>query len=168
VLGIIALVPSPVTQSFASTSNNLTITGNGDTALMELKATKQNGRTNTVSDFEIGADNVLFIEEGDSVTITDNVRFTKAQTIDSNDKKNKIAISSNGQISFAGYAQGTYVLDVIVDGDKAYEAIIVIGDEDEETVNKQITKVNTKTFIDIWIVTIFEVLEEPEPSYMLL
>jgi hypothetical protein len=79
VLGIILLLPSAVTQSSASTFNNLTITGNGDTALMELKATKQNGRTNTVSDFEIAADNVLYIEQGDSVTVSENVKVTKVQ-----------------------------------------------------------------------------------------
>ena len=121
---------------------------------MELKATKQNGRTNTVSDFEIAADNVLYIEQGDSVTVSENVKVTKVQTIDSVDKKKELPASR--QISFNGYSEGSYILDVTIDDRLAYEAIVVVGEEDEETVNKQITKVNNQVYIYITIIDIFE------------
>jgi hypothetical protein len=154
VLGTILLVPNALTQSSASTFSNLTITGNGDTGLMELKATKQNGRTNAVNDFEITADNVLYIEQGDTVTVSDNVKVTKVQTIDSVDKKKELP--AGRQISFNGYSEGSYILDVTIDDRLAYEAIVVVGDEDEETVNKQITKVNDQVYIYITIIDIFE------------
>ena len=149
--GIISLVYSPATQSFASTSDNLTITGNGDTALMELKATKENGETNKVSDFELTADNVLFIEQGDSVNIDKKggQDFTKASTTDSSDNRKEIPITPLGRISFAGYSQGIYTLDAVLNGDKLYEGIIVIGQQNEETVKKEITEVNNRVIIDI-------------------
>jgi hypothetical protein len=151
-LGIISLVPSPVTQSFASTSNNLTITGNDDTALMELKATKENGKSTKVSDFRLEADNVLYINQNDKVTVQDNADFTRALVTDSNDNEKRIGIT-DGSIDFAGYAQGVYTLDVVVDDRRAYEAIIVIGEQDEQEVNKEITRVNNKQIvnIEIWI-----------------
>ncbi|MFY9565611.1 MAG: hypothetical protein WAQ29_04615 [Nitrososphaeraceae archaeon] len=44
--------------------NGLSISGNGDNAKMELKAANENGKTNKVSDFQITADNVLYIKIG--------------------------------------------------------------------------------------------------------
>jgi hypothetical protein len=108
---------------------------------MELKATNDNDKSNRVSDFQLTADNVLSTEVGDKVTVKDNVDFTKAITTDARNNQKDIGITSNGVIDFAGYTQGVYTLDVVVDDDRAYEAIIVIGKQTQETVksvNKEI------------------------------
>ena len=60
--------------------DSLSITGNEDSAKMELKATNDNGKLNRVSGFQLTADNVLSTEVGDMVTVVDNVDFTKAIT----------------------------------------------------------------------------------------
>jgi hypothetical protein len=88
---IAALVPTAMSNVSASVeseialfstasvdNDSLSISGNGDSAKMELKATNDNGRSNRVSDFQLTADNVLSIEAGDKVTVKDNVDFTKA------------------------------------------------------------------------------------------
>ena len=146
--------------SGVSDSDGLSISGNGDNAKMELKATNENGKTNKVSDFRLSADNVLFIEQNDKVTITDNVDFTRALVTDSNDNEKRIGVSSNGVIDFAGYAQGIYTLDVVVDDSMAYETIIVIGEHDEQVVDREITRVNNKQITEIEIITIFEIEED--------
>jgi hypothetical protein len=128
--------------SGVSDSDGLSISGNGDSAKMELKATNENGKTKKVSDFQMNADNVLYIKVGDKVTVNDNVDFTKAITTDGNNNQKAIGITSNGVIDFTGYTQGVSTLDVVVDDDRAYEAIIVIGHQPPEVINKQVTKVN--------------------------
>jgi hypothetical protein len=128
--------------SGVSDSDGLSISGNGDTAKMELKATNDNGKTNKVSDYQMNADNVLYIKVGDKVTVEDNVDFTKAITTDGNNNQKAIGITSNGVIDFTGYAQGVSTLDVVVDDDRAYEAVIVIGEHNQDTVKKEITTVN--------------------------
>jgi hypothetical protein len=128
--------------SGVSDSDGLLISGNGDTAKMELKATNDDGKSNRISDFQLTADNVLTTEVGDKVTVLDNVDFTKAVTTDARNNQKAIGITSNGIIDFAGYIQGVYTLDVVVDDDRAYEAIIVIGGQTHESVksvNKEIT-----------------------------
>ena len=151
---IAALVPTAMLNVPASTaaeialfsgvsdSDGLSISGNGDTAKMELKATNDNGKTNKVSDYQMNADNVLYIKVGDKVTVEDNVDFTKAITTDGNNNQKAIGITSNGVIDFTGYAQGVSTLDVVVDDDRAYEAVIVIGEQNQDTVKKEITTVN--------------------------
>ena len=151
---IAALVPTAMSNVSASAgseialfsgvsdSDGLSISGNGDTAKMELKATNGNGKTNKVSDFQMNADNVLYIKVGDKVTVNDNVDFTKAITTDGNNNQKAIGITSDGVIDFTGYTQGVSTLDVVVDDDRAYEAIIVIGQQPPEVTNKQVTKVN--------------------------
>jgi hypothetical protein len=150
---IAALVPTAMLNVSASTaaeialfsgvsdSDGLSISGNGDTAKMELKATNDNGKTNKVSDYQMNADNVLYIKVGDKVTVEDNVDFTKAITTDGNNNQKAIGITSNGVIDFTGYAQGVSTLDVVVDDDRAYEAVIVIGEQNQDTVKKEITTV---------------------------
>ena len=128
--------------SGVSDSDGLSISGNGDTAKMELKATNDNGKTNKVSNYQMNADNVLYIKVGDKVTVEDNVDFTKAITTDGNNNQKAIGITSNGVIDFTGYAQGVSTLDVVVDDDRAYEAVIVIGEHNQDTVKKEITTVN--------------------------
>ena len=103
---------------------------------MELKATNDNGKSKRVSDFQITADNVLYTEVGDKVTVKDNVDFTKAVTTDARNNQKAIGITSNGMIDFAGYTQGVYTLDVVVDDDRAYEAIIVIGDQNQDQIEE--------------------------------
>jgi hypothetical protein len=151
---IAALVPTAMSNVSASAgseialfsgvsdSDGLSISGNGDTAKMELKATNENGKSNKVSDFQMNADNVLNINVGDKVTVNDNVDITKAITTDGNNNQKAIGITSNGVIDFTGYAQGISTLDVVVDDDRAYEAIIVIGQQPPEVIHKQVTKVN--------------------------
>ena len=151
---IAALVPTAMSNVSASAaaeivlfsgvsdSDGLSISGNGDTAKMKLKATNDNGKTNKVSDYQMNADNVLYIKVGDKVTVEDNVDFTKAITTDGNNDQKAIGITSNGVIDFTGYAQGVSTLDVVVDDDRAYEAVIVIGEHNQDTVKKEITTVN--------------------------
>ena len=151
---IAALVPTAMSNVSASAGSEITlfsgvsdsdgllISGNGDSAKMELKATNDNGKLNRVSDFQLTADNVLSTEVGDMATVNDNVDFTKAITTDARNNQKAIGITSNGVIDFAGYTQGVYTLDVVVDDDRAYEAIIVIGGQTHESVksvNKEIT-----------------------------
>ena len=150
---IAALVPTAMSNVSASAaaeialfsgvsdSDGLSISGNGDTAKMELKATNDNGKTNKVSNYQMNADNVLYIKVGDKVTVEDNVDFTKAITTDGNNNQKAIGITSNGVIDFTGYAQGVSTLDVVVDDDRAYEAVIVIGEQNQDTVKKEITTV---------------------------
>ena len=135
--------------SGVSDSDGLLISGNGDTAKMELKATNDNGKLNRVSDFQLTADNVLSTEVGDKVTVKDNVDFTKAVTTDARNNQKAIGITSNGVIDFAGYTQGVYTLDVVVDDDRAYEAIIAIGDQTNQIVDKEITRVNSDYTIKV-------------------
>jgi hypothetical protein len=130
--------------SGGSDSDGLSISGNGDTAKMELKATNDNGKSNRVSDFQLTANNVLSAEVGGKVTVLDNVDFTKAVTTDARNNQKAIGITSNGLIDFAGYNQGVYTLDVVVDDDRAYEAIIAIGDQTNQIVDKEITRVNSE------------------------
>ena len=151
---IAALVPTAMSNVSASAgseialfsgvsdSDGLSISGNGDTAKMELKATNDDGKSKRVSDFQLTADNMLSTEVGDKVTVKDNVDFTKAVTTDARNNQKDIGITNNGVIDFAGYAQGGYTLDVVIDDDRAYEAIIVIGEQNQDTIKKEITTVN--------------------------
>jgi hypothetical protein len=141
---------------FSSDSDSLSISGNGDNARMELKATNENGKTIKVSDFQLTADNVLYIKTGDMVTVKDKVDFTKAITTDGNNNQKVIGITSNGVIDFTGYTQGVSTLDVVVDDDRAYEAIIVIGQQPPEVINKEITRVNNKYVTDVSFRTFFK------------
>ena len=148
---LVALVPTAMSNVSASSgseialfsgvsdSDGLSISGNGDTAKMELKATNEDGKTKRVSDFLLTADNVLSTEVGDKVTVKDNVDFTKAITTDGRNNQKNIGITNNGVIDFTGYAQGSYTLDVVIDDDRAFEAIIVIGEQQpEDTIKKEI------------------------------
>ena len=116
---------------------------------MELKATNDNGKSNRISDFQLMADNVLSTEVGDKVIVLDNVDFTKAVTTDAKNNQRAMGIASNGVIDFAGYNQGVYTLDVVVDDDRAYEAIIAIGDQTNQIVDKEITRVNNDQKITV-------------------
>ena len=144
-----ALIPISILTVSASSNNNdtLSITGNGDTAAMALKF--DGGQdTRPVRGFVLTADNVLQIQVGQTVRITNDVDFSKARTTDVNNNDKDIRISDNGEISFSGYPEGVYVLDV-VSGDKAYECIIVIGEQSQDVINKEINKINIKTKIII-------------------
>jgi hypothetical protein len=152
-LGIISLVLGPTTQGYATTNagNTLSMTGNGKTAALALKAIESNGNTDQVNNFELTAANVLQIEEDDDIKITDDVSFDKARTVDINDNEKDIDIDSNGNVDFDSYPQGTYALQVITEnGDrKLYEGIIVIGPENKDQVNKIIQKTIVEIIIDI-------------------
>jgi hypothetical protein len=167
---ISALVPTAISSVSASVeseialfstassdSNGLSITGNGDSARMELKATNDNGKSNRVSDFQLTADNVLSTEVGDKVTVIDNVDFTKAITTDARNNQKAVGITSNGVIDFTGYSQGVYTLDVVVDDDRAYEAIIAIGYQTNQIVDKEITRVNSEYRIEF----VFPPIKDP-------
>jgi hypothetical protein len=138
-------------------TDSLSITGNEDSAEMELKATNDNGKSNRVSGFQLTADNVLSTEVGDKVPVLDNVDFTKAVTTDARNSQKVIGITSNGVIDFAGYTQSVYTLDVVVDDDRAYEAIIAIGDQTNQVVDKEITRVNSEYRIEF----VFPPIKDP-------
>jgi hypothetical protein len=159
---IAALVPTAMSNVSASAAaeialfstasvdtDTLSITGDWGSAKMELKATNDNGKSNRISDFQLTADNVLSAEVGDKVIVLDNVDFTKAVTTDARNNQKAIGITSNGVIDFAGYTQGVYTLDVVVDDDRAYEAIIAIGDQTNQIVDKEITRVNSDYTIKV-------------------
>jgi hypothetical protein len=83
IIVIAALVPIAMSSVSASTANALFIvTETGmDVKPMELKATRQNGETKTVNGFEITADNVVSVKEGEKIRVlsADNgVSFTNA------------------------------------------------------------------------------------------
>jgi hypothetical protein len=124
---------------FSSDSDSLSISGNGDNAKMILKAMNENGRTIKVAGFQLTADNVLSIDVGDKVSVKDKVDFTKAITTDSMNSQNAVGITNNGVIDFAVYPQGVYTLDVVVDDERAFEGIIVIGQQTQESV-KSVSK----------------------------
>jgi hypothetical protein len=148
-IALSALIPtmSVSVPALASSQDTLSITGNGDTAAMALKF--DGGQdTRPVRGFVLTADNVLQIQEGQTVRITNDVDFSKARTTDVNNNDKDIRISDNGEISFSGYPEGVYVLDV-VSGDKAYECIIVIGEQSQDVINKEINRINIKTKIII-------------------
>jgi hypothetical protein len=86
--------------------DSLSISGNGDNAKMDLKATNENGKTSKVSGFQLAANNVLLIDVGDKATVNDNFDFTRAITTDARDNQKAIGITSNGEIDFAGHTQG--------------------------------------------------------------
>jgi hypothetical protein len=159
---MLSILAIPVLSVSAST-RTLTISDNEVEVEMILKAIKENGKTTKVDSFKITADNVLQID--DSVIVEDDVKITKARTIDSANNEKKIDVFSGNRISFGGYNPGVYVLDVIVDDMLAYEGLISIG-ADQNTVNKEITKVNSKTSVDTTVITIFEIpppTDEPTP-----
>jgi hypothetical protein len=171
---IAALVPTAMSNVSASVeseialfstasvdNDSLSISGNGDSAKMELKATNDAGRSNRVSDFQLTADNVLSIEAGDKVTVKDNVDFTKVVTTDARNNQKAIGITSDGVIDFARYTQGVYTLDVVVNDDRAYEAIIAIGYQTNQIVDKEIARVNS----DYRIEFVFPPIKDP-PNVM--
>lgn len=135
------LFGGPKSVSF-SEDERVFISGEGETKVMELKATNNNGKTRLVSDYEITADNVITVPRSGQVTVFSNsdVEFSKALV-----SGNEVPISDNGIVSFAGYGRGTYVLNVVIDDKYAYEAIIVIGQYTERVINNYVTKHNHET-----------------------
>jgi hypothetical protein len=146
-----ALLPVLGTNAFASV-DSVFIMATGEDAVpreMELKITNENGNTKVVDKFEIAANNIVSIEQGQSVRVFSD-GITKARTLDVNDNIKQIAVSENGKISFAGYAPGVYVLDVVI-GDKTYECIVVTGQQNQQIIQKAITKVNQGQIVDVSI-----------------
>jgi hypothetical protein len=109
----------------------------------------------------MNADNVLYIKVGDKVTVNDNVDFTKAIATEGNNNQKAIGITSNGVIDFTGYAQGLSTLDVVIDDDRAYEAIIVIGEEKNKIVDKEVNKVIHKQVFKPVVILPDPCLEDP-------
>lgn len=140
--------------TFVSTDSDvLTVEGNGDTA--EMLLVKEKGQE--AKKISLDADNVLSIEKGDKVNVVDNEDFSRALITDSADKQKRIEISDSGEIDLSGYATGVYTLNVVVDGQEAYECIVVIGPQTEQVVQKEITRVNNKQITDVFIEIIFEI-----------
>ena len=143
-------------------TDSLSIIRNGDSAKMELKATNDNGKSNRLAGFQLTADNVLSTEVGDKVTVEDNVDFTKAVTTDARNNQKAVAITSTGVIDLAEYARGVYTLDVVVDDDRAYEAVVVIGDQSQQVINKEITRINNKVETDVKTKIMFKLPEDKD------
>jgi hypothetical protein len=146
-LTLVMLLPLSMaaTQATVQGAASLFIMGpDGLTKNMELKATKDGSGVKQVQDFELGAENVVSVPLGGSVTVWGDLavefngaKLTPAGTIDSLD----IPIIQ-GKINLAGVAQGVYTLDVIV-GNNAYECIVVIGQNPQQIITNQITQINT-------------------------
>jgi hypothetical protein len=99
--------------------------------------------------YYLSTENIVSVEQGGRVTVFSaptSPTFTSAKIIDINDNIEDIPVTGEGVISLAGYSEGVYTLDVIVDDRFAFECIVVIGSEEEQgqqVINNQITKVNS-------------------------
>jgi hypothetical protein len=143
---------SMFSSAFASTSSELFIVSSDSGAevkTMELKAINENGEVRMVSDFTISTENVVSVEPNGKVTVFSaptSPTFTSAKITDTNDRIVEIPVTDTGVISLAGYGEGVYTLDVIVDDRYAFESIVVIGSEEgqdqQQIINNHITKVN--------------------------
>lgn len=175
-LALIALILSlaiPTTASvsiFASTEeekNDIDIQeqGDDDNDAKALKmAVKEGGKTNKVQGFKLLPDHVLVIEPNKKVEVTEDLEsgqtFDRALITDNKDKEKKVKITSQGVVDFKGYKEGVYTLDVIIkDGDKkiAYEAIVVVGEDNEsnrDKGNREVTRVNKDITINKKIIKI--------------
>lgn len=156
----IAMLDVPVFASIDQ-EQRIFIVGTGDTDPKEmvLKATNEDGETQPVSDFEITVDNIVSISENQNVRLfaPDNgLQFTKARTLDDKGTIKEIAVSDRGEISFAGYEPGIYVLDVILDDEFAYEALVVIGEQDDNRIQDIITRVNNEQVREVTTRTVFK------------
>jgi hypothetical protein len=116
-----------------------------------LKATQENGRTNTVSGFNVDLTNVITVPSGSELAI-----FTTDSALSINEAKLKtttdafidLAKRSHSSFSLAGHPSGVYTIDVIAQkgtASAAYEGILVLGQEptDPQTrtiIERQITK----------------------------
>jgi hypothetical protein len=161
VVGIMIITSSAFASTsinaFASTSSDLFIVSSDSGAevhTMKLKAVKENGEVRPVSGFAISIENVVSVERNGKVTVFSaptSPTFTSAKITDINDNTVDIPITDTGVISFAGYREGVYTLDVIVDDRFAFECIVVIGPEEgqQQIINKQITEVNQQTDVNI-------------------
>jgi hypothetical protein len=144
-------------DTFASTSNDLFIVSSDSGAevkTMKLRAVKENEEVRKVSSFAISIENVVSVQRDGKVTVFSaptSPTFTSAKITDINDNTVDIPITDAGVISLAGYSEGVYTLDVIVDDRYAYECIVVIGPEEgqQQIINKQITEVNQETDVNI-------------------
>jgi hypothetical protein len=157
VVVIMIVTSSPLVSMFgnasASTPSDMFIVSSDSGAevkTMELKAIKEDGEVRMVSDFTISTENVVSVDQNGKVTVfsapTSPV-FTSAKITDANDNTEDIPITDKGVVSLAGYGEGVYTLDVIVDDRFAFECILVIGEEQQQQqiINKQITEVNQRT-----------------------
>src|SRR5215216_5707024 len=143
--------------AFATTSSDLFIVSSdtgAEVKTMKLKAVKEDGEVRKVSGFAISIENVASVERNGKVTVFSaptSPEFTSAKLTDINDNTVEIPITDAGVISLAGYSEGVYTLDVIVDDRYAFECILVIGPEEgkQQIINKQITEVNQQTDINI-------------------
>jgi hypothetical protein len=144
-------------NTFASTSNELFIVSSDSGAeakTMKLKGVKENGEARKVGRFAISIENVVSVQRDGKVTVFSaptSPTFTGAKITDINDNMVDLPITNAGVISLAGYSEGVYTLDVIVDDRFAFECILVIGPEEgqQQLINKQITEVNQQTDINI-------------------
>ena len=143
--------------AFATTSSDLFIVSSdtgAEVKTMKLKAVKEDGEVRKVSGFAISIENVVSVERNGKVTVFSaptSPKFTSAKLTDINDNTVEIPITDAGVISLAGYSEGVYTLDVIVDDRYAFECILVIGPEEgkQQIINKQITEVNQQTDVNI-------------------
>ena len=110
-------------------------------------------------DFQITDENIVNVDVNGKITLmpVEGTLFTNAKILDVNQKTVDVPVVNN-QITFA--TEGVFTLTVLA-GQNAYTCIVVVGEpeDQEQVVEKQIS--NTNTWIEIWIVIIFE---EPQPD----
>jgi hypothetical protein len=155
IVGIMILMSgtfsSMFSNAFASTPSDVFIVSSDSGAevkTMELRAVKENGEVRRVSAFDISIENVVTIALNGKVTVFSepvSPEFTSAKLTDTTDRTVEIPITESGVISLAGFREGIYTLDVIVDDRFAFECIVVIGPEEEQNINREITEVNKRT-----------------------
>lgn len=156
---VIAAITIITLGPFGSIYSNVSATTSGDIFIvssnsgaevktMELRAINENGEVRMVSDFSISTENVVSVEQNGRVTVFSaptSPTFTSAKITDANDVTDEIPVSDKGVISLTGYDEGVYTLDVIVDDKFAFECLLVIGEEQQQIINRQITEVNQRT-----------------------
>ena len=127
-------VSGTIIRDFESAPVFITSLGQSSEAKeMRLKAIPENGTSGSriVGDFEITLENIIAIEQDGMVLINSSTvlyNFTGARTTEANGSEATDIPISDGRISFAGYEEGAYVLDVTVSDHLVYEAIVEIGE----------------------------------------
>lgn len=100
-----------------------------------LKATQENGQTNTVSGFKVDLTNVVSAPANSELTIftTDNtISIIEAKVKSTTDAFIDLVKQNTNSFSLAGLPVGVYTLDVITQKGNtraAYEGILVLGQE---------------------------------------
>ncbi|MGI8831234.1 MAG: hypothetical protein ACR2IS_01205, partial [Nitrososphaeraceae archaeon] len=140
------LLPS---STFLSTNfpNLMAMSSSETTAhALPLKAVKSGEQVTSNQDFKIDVSNVVGIPLNGKLTVfsTENIQITNVKLTNIQNQVSELTPVQN-VVSFAGFPQGVYTLDILVSkdgGQLAYEGILVVGQSlQNAAVNQVINKV---------------------------